>query len=116
MGKEKNVKMYDIITFGSGTVDIFMNTKDKLFQYKSKRCIQIPFGSKIAIQDTHVLTGGGGTNSFTWSNASTAATVTVATTANYYVEVEDQYTCVGKDTVAFRQEALGDQWTLGALQ
>ena len=56
-------------------------------------------GTGNTINLTANVTGGGGTNSFTWSNASAAATVTVATTANYYVEVEDQYTCVGKDTI-----------------
>ena len=45
------------------------------------------------------VTGGGGTNSYAWSNASTAQTVGVAQSDEYYVEVTDQYTCVGRDTV-----------------
>ena len=46
------------------------------------------------------VTGCGGTNTFSWSNASTAQTVGVAQTDDYIVEVTDQYTCVGKDTMS----------------
>ncbi|MDG1903797.1 MAG: C-type lectin domain-containing protein, partial [Schleiferiaceae bacterium] len=45
------------------------------------------------------VTGGGGTNTFSWSNASTAQTVGVAQTGDYIIEVTDNNTCVGKDTI-----------------
>ena len=48
---------------------------------------------------------GGGTNTFSWSNASTAQTVGVAQTGDYIVEVTDQYTCVGKDTMSIYFQA-----------
>lgn len=56
-------------------------------------------GTGNTISLTANVTGGGGTNSFNWSNASTAQTVGVAQTDEYFVEVTDQYTCVGKDTI-----------------
>jgi len=56
-------------------------------------------GTGNTISLTANVTGGGGTNTFNWSNASTAQTVGVVQTDNYYVEVTDQYTCVGKDTI-----------------
>jgi hypothetical protein len=46
------------------------------------------------------VTGGGGTNTFSWSNASTAQTVGVAQTGDYIIEVTDNNTCVGKDTMS----------------
>ena len=45
------------------------------------------------------VTGGGGTNTFLWSNASSATTVGVAQSGGYTIEVTDQNTCVGKDTI-----------------
>jgi hypothetical protein len=56
-------------------------------------------GTGNTISLTANVTGGGGTNTFNWSNASTAQTVGVVQTDEYYVEVTDQYTCVGKDTI-----------------
>ena len=56
-------------------------------------------GTGNVINLTAGVTGGGGTNTFSWSNASTSATVGVALTDSYTVEVTDQYTCVGKDTL-----------------
>ena len=61
-------------------------------------------GTGNTINLTAGVTGGGGTNTYSWSNASTAATVGVALT-DYYVEVEDQYTCVGKDTIGIYFQA-----------
>jgi len=52
--------MYDIITIGSGTVDAFIDTENKLFTGKKK--MKIPFGSKILIENMHFDSGGGGTN------------------------------------------------------
>ncbi len=54
--------MYDIITLGSGTIDCFVNTGKKLFIDAGKGNIQIPFGSKILVDDVEFYTGGGGTN------------------------------------------------------
>ena len=45
------------------------------------------------------VTGGGGTNSYSWSNSSTAQTVGVAQTGSYEVEVSDQFGCIGRDTI-----------------
>jgi len=48
--------MFDIITIGSATIDIFVDTKDKLFKKK------VPFGKKILIDKLHLDTGGGAIN------------------------------------------------------
>ena len=56
-------------------------------------------GTGNTINLTANVTGGGGTNAFSWSNASTAQTVGVAQTDDYYVEVIDQNTCIGRDTI-----------------
>ena len=56
-------------------------------------------GTGNTINLTAGVTGGGGTNTYSWSNASTAATVGVALTDSYVLEVTDQFTCVGKDTL-----------------
>lgn len=47
---------YDILTIGSATIDIFVETGDKLFREK------IPYGEKILIDGLHIDTGGGATN------------------------------------------------------
>ena len=57
--------MYDVICFGSATVDIFVNTGDKLFRRPpphKKGCITVPFGDKIVVSDVRFDVGGGGTN------------------------------------------------------
>ena len=55
--------MYDVITVGSATVDAFVNTGSKLFKKsKFKRCVSVPFGTKILINDVKFDIGGGGTN------------------------------------------------------
>lgn len=56
--------MYDIITIGSATIDVFVNTEDGLFR-PCKGCkghVKVPFGSKILIEKLNFFTGGGGTN------------------------------------------------------
>lgn len=53
--------MHDVITFGSGTVDAFVDTEDRLFLGKNGH-IKIPFGSKILIENIRFDTGGSGTN------------------------------------------------------
>ena len=58
--------MYDIITVGSATVDIFIDTGSRLFQKAdAKGHIRVPFGSKILIERLGIDTGGGGTNTAT---------------------------------------------------
>lgn len=58
--------MYDIITFGSATKDIFINTKeaklirDKKFVTGKGICLNL--GSKVEIEDIVLSSGGGGTN------------------------------------------------------
>lgn len=48
--------MYDIITIGSATIDIFVDTADKLFRKRA------PFGEKILIDKLHLDIGGGAIN------------------------------------------------------
>ncbi|MBU4283688.1 MAG: carbohydrate kinase family protein [Nanoarchaeota archaeon] len=58
--------MYDIITVGSATVDVFANTESKLIKIKTSSSeedlIAYPSGSKILIKELRFTTGGGGTN------------------------------------------------------
>jgi len=65
--------MYDIITFGSATRDVFL--KSKGFEEKEEKKffggkgIFISLGSKIPVEEIHFLTGGGGANTaFTFKN------------------------------------------------
>lgn len=56
--------MYNIITIGSATIDVFVDTEDGLFR-PCKGCkghVKVPFGSKILIKKLNFFTGGGGTN------------------------------------------------------
>lgn len=55
--------MFDVITIGSATIDVFVHT-DGLFR-PCKKCpghVKVPFGSKILIKDLNFFTGGGATN------------------------------------------------------
>ena len=58
--------MYDIITVGSATVDVFANTESELIKIKTSSyeedLIAYPSGSKILIKELRFTTGGGGTN------------------------------------------------------
>ncbi|MBD3313757.1 carbohydrate kinase family protein [Candidatus Woesearchaeota archaeon] len=59
--------MYDVITIGSATVDVFVNThKDKVVKAKHHKTEEFltcyPLGSKMLIKDLNFTTGGGGTN------------------------------------------------------
>lgn len=58
--------MFDVITVGSGTVDVFMETGSKLFTKESVKKehggVVVPFGSKIVVDDLRFDVGGGGTN------------------------------------------------------
>jgi len=54
--------MYDVITVGSGTIDVFMDTGSRLFQRVKGGNVHVPFGSKILVDAMNTSTGGGGTN------------------------------------------------------
>ncbi|MBW2971326.1 carbohydrate kinase family protein [Candidatus Woesearchaeota archaeon] len=58
--------MYDIITVGSATVDVFVDTESALIKIKSlhqeEELLAYPSGSKILIKHLDFQTGGGGTN------------------------------------------------------
>ncbi|MBN1502572.1 carbohydrate kinase family protein [Candidatus Woesearchaeota archaeon] len=58
--------MYDVITVGSSTVDVFADSESELIKIKSSKeteeLIAYPSGSKILIRNISFLTGGGGTN------------------------------------------------------
>lgn len=58
--------MYDIITFGSGTFDVFAKTESELITIKSTKnteeLIAYPSGSKILMNNLEFCVGGGGTN------------------------------------------------------
>jgi ribokinase len=65
--------MYDIITFGSATRDVFLRSEG--FKIKEEkmffdgRGICVSLGSKIPIKEIHFFSGGGGTNTaFTFKN------------------------------------------------
>ena len=59
--------MYDIITIGSSTIDVFADTDSELIKIKTTKgeedLLAYPTGSKIIIKDLKFTTGGGGTNS-----------------------------------------------------
>ncbi|MBI4454074.1 carbohydrate kinase family protein [Candidatus Woesearchaeota archaeon] len=58
--------MYDIITVGSATVDVFVKTESELIKIKTKEgeedLIAYPTGRKILIDKLDFMTGGGATN------------------------------------------------------
>lgn len=60
--------MFDIITFGSATIDTFLKLKDKDYRilrenrFSTGKTLCLPLGSKILIDDLEVSSGGGGTN------------------------------------------------------
>lgn len=54
--------MYDVITVGSGTIDVFLDTGKRLFHETKTGHIHIPFGSKVLVDKLNIETGGGGTN------------------------------------------------------
>jgi len=58
--------MFDVITIGSATVDIFIKTKSKqvdIEKVHGHEDVCLPVGSKILIDELYTSTGGGGTNS-----------------------------------------------------
>lgn len=54
--------MFDVITFGSATTDIFLKDK-KLASFIKKGFFQIPENQKIDLQEISIFSGGGGINS-----------------------------------------------------
>jgi ribokinase len=55
--------MYDVITVGSGTVDVFVDTKSKeIRKHGSHEDVCYVVGDKVLIKELHYSTGGGGTN------------------------------------------------------
>lgn len=55
--------MFDVITVGSATVDVFVRTEFcDMVKEKGKDCIAYPVGSKILVDELILTTGGGGTN------------------------------------------------------
>src|SRR3989338_11326658 len=56
--------MYDVITVGSATVDVYAKTEfSEVLKGKGKEdCIAYPVGSKILIKELTLTSGGGGTN------------------------------------------------------
>lgn len=58
--------MYDIITVGSATVDVFVKTESELIKIKTKDgeedLIAYPTGRKVLIEKLDFMTGGGATN------------------------------------------------------
>jgi len=58
--------MFDVITFGSSTWDVFIRDKDIFSKKNSKffnnKSICFPLGSKIDIDEIHFFSGGGGSN------------------------------------------------------
>lgn len=59
-------QLYDIITIGSATVDVFADTSSQLVKFITQNgendFIAYPSGSKILISDLNFTVGGGGTN------------------------------------------------------
>lgn len=56
--------MFDVITVGSATVDVFARTEfcEMIRDRKKEECIAYPVGSKILIKELILSSGGGGTN------------------------------------------------------
>jgi ribokinase len=57
--------VYDIITVGSATIDIFLKTKSKdveIEEIHHHKDICMPIGAKILVDELYTDTGGGGTN------------------------------------------------------
>ena len=55
--------MYDVITVGSATLDVFARTEScEEIKKRGKECIAYPVGAKILIDELLISSGGGGTN------------------------------------------------------
>lgn len=55
--------MYDIITVGSATVDVFVKTKNPVIRsHANHKDVCYAIGQKVLVNDLHIDTGGGGIN------------------------------------------------------
>lgn len=55
--------MYDVITLGSATVDVFVKTKrPEIRKHDHHQDVCYAIGQKVLVEDLHTDTGGGGTN------------------------------------------------------
>ena len=58
--------LYDIITIGSNTLDVFVRTDSELIEIRNKQeteeLLAYPLGTKILIKNLEFMIGGGGTN------------------------------------------------------
>jgi ribokinase len=55
--------MHDIVTLGSATVDVFVKTrKPQIVKHRQHEDVCYAIGEKVLVDDLHVDTGGGGTN------------------------------------------------------
>ena len=58
--------MFDVVTVGSSTIDVFVDTESELIKFKTPRSeedfLAYPAGSKILVRKLIFTTGGGGTN------------------------------------------------------
>jgi ribokinase len=55
--------MYDVITLGSASVDVFVKTKKpEIVKHRTHDDVCYAIGQKVLVDDLHVDTGGGGTN------------------------------------------------------
>jgi ribokinase len=55
--------MHDIVTLGSATVDVFVKTrKPQIVKHRQHEDVCYAIGEKVLVEDLHVDTGGGGTN------------------------------------------------------
>ncbi len=58
--------MFDIITFGTATKDIFLRTKENAVieddVFSTKKGVCFPLGSKVKMEEIYFTSGGGGTN------------------------------------------------------
>ncbi len=66
--------MFDVITCGSSTVDVFLRSESETIDIKTRESeeelIAYPLGSKLLVEDIDFMIGGGGTNTaFTFSKS-----------------------------------------------
>ncbi len=81
--------MLDVVTFGSASRDIFVETNKSVQEkgFLTKEGIYLSLGSKIDIKDIHSFSGGGGTNSsFTFANMGFKTAYYGAVGKDYYGE------------------------------
>jgi len=53
---------FDVIVFGSATVDVFLTSKDFLVQKGKVRILSLPYDAKLEVKRLGLSSGGGGTN------------------------------------------------------